>query len=298
MIQEIKGSGERVRVAVAAAQDEYVLKAVYNAFEIGIIDAVLVGNEPEINHICEKLGIPEGVFEVINVPGDHAEQCRVALELVLDKKAQLIMKGVCETSVILKEMLSKKESLMENERLSHVAVFEVPTYHKLLFMSDSAMIIAPTLHEKRILIENALSVTKAFGIREAKVATLCAKESVSMKMPATIDADELSKMNREGVIKDCILSGPMAMDVAVSHEAAKHKGIENPVAGEADILIMPSIEAGNIAYKLLTQFAGAKSGGIVMGARVPIILTSRSDNEESKLYAIALAVFIMLKGKD
>jgi phosphate butyryltransferase len=291
-LKKLLSGSERTSLVVAAAQDDYVLEAVYEAYKEGFCDAILVGVKEEILAIEAKLQIPEDAFEIVDVQGETAEQCEVAVDMVVQGKAQFIMKGLVETKILLKAILQQKEHLLTGEIMNHLAVFDIPEYHKLLFMSDSGMIISPTLKQKEHIIANALPVMSAFGLEEPKIALLCAKEVADPKMPATTDAEALKTLNEEGMITDCIISGPIAMDVAISKEAAEHKGIESPVAGEVDLLIMPSIEAGNILYKTLVKLGRAKSAGIITGASVPIVLTSRSDSAESKLNSIMMGALV------
>lgn len=202
------------------------------------------------------------------------------------------MKGFIPTSEILKFVLDKEKGIRSNNLLSHVMVYSVDTYNKFIFLTDGGMVPYPDVYQKVQIINNAVKVAKAFGINPIHVAPLCAVEVVNPDMQSTVDAAILSKMNQRGQIKDCIIDGPLALDNAVSKEAAKHKGIVSPVAGQADILLAPNIEAGNILGKSLTYFAKAKSAGVIMGAKCPIVLVSRADTYETKLYSIALGSLI------
>ncbi len=277
-------------VAVAVAQDAEVLMAINEARDAGIAKAILVGDEKQIRDIASQQGIDVDEFEIIDEP-DKIKACTKVVELIKDGRADVIMKGIIDTSVILRAVLSE-HSLRGDNVLSHVAVVEVKGYDKLFIISDAGMNIAPDVSQKVQIIENAVALAKALDNDNPKVAVLCAVEKVNPKMPATIDAAELTKMNEDGRIKGCTVGGPFALDNAVSMEAAKHKGIEHPVAGNADILIMPDIEAGNILYKSLVYFTRAKCTGLVVGAKVPIIVTSRADDDEAKLNSIALAVLL------
>jgi phosphate butyryltransferase len=210
-------------------------------------------------------------------------------------KAHMVMKGLVDTGIILKAVLNKETGLRTGSVLSHVAIFDVVNYPRLLLVTDAAMNIAPTLEQKKQIIENSLHVANGLDIDEPKVGVICAKEKVNPKMPATVDAGELVKMNENGELTGCIVGGPFALDNAVSEEAAKLKGISHPVAGKADILMCPNIESGNILYKTLGFLANAKSAGVIVGAKAPIILTSRADSEEAKLNSIALGVLMAAK---
>lgn len=205
------------------------------------------------------------------------------------------MKGLIDTSIIMKQVLDKEIGLRTGSIISHMAVFDVDTYHKLLFVTDAAMNISPDLNQKKDILINAVDLAHSMGIDKPKVAVIAAKEKVSTKMEATVHAEELANMNRNGEIKGCIVDGPLALDNAISKKAAETKGIESEVAGDADILLMPYIEAGNVLYKSLTYFANSKNAGIILGAKAPIVLTSRADSEETKLYSIVLSVILSSK---
>lgn len=278
-------------VVVACAQDDDVLKAVQAAYDKKMIDVILVGDEPKIREITKEIGFDISQIECIHIE-DMAEASLKSVSLVSSGKADMVMKGLVDTSVILKAVLNKEVGLRSGNVLSHVAVFEVPTYHKMLMLTDAAMNIAPDLETKKQIVENALHVTKALGISNAKVGVLAAKEKVNPAMPATVDAGELVKMNKEGLIKDCIIGGPFALDNAISKEAAMIKGVKDPIAGECDLLLCPQIESGNVLYKALNFLANAKSAGVIVGAKAPVILTSRADTDASKLYSIALGVLM------
>jgi phosphate butyryltransferase len=281
-------------VAVACAQDSDVLKAVDHAKKKGIIEAILVGDQKKMEQIAKEENIDLSAYEIIDLP-DLKEASLKAVSLVSSKKAHMVMKGLVDTSIILKAVLDKEVGLRTGSVLSHVAVFDVIDYPRLLLVTDAAMNIAPDLDQKRQIIENALQVANGLDIDEPKVGVICAKEKVNPKMPATVDAGALVDMNERGIIKGCIVGGPFALDNAVSEEAAKLKGIDHPVAGKADILMCPNIESGNILYKALGFLANAKSAGIIVGAKAPIILTSRADTEEAKLNSIALGVLMAAK---
>ena len=280
-------------IAVAVAQDAEVLAAVSRAKMEGIAEAVLVGDGKEILKTADRAGIDVKGFEIVDRP-DKAKACEKAVELVGSGRADIVMKGIIDTSVILRAVLND-ETLRGENILSHIGVAEVDGYDKLFIFSDPGMNIAPDLSQKVQIIENAVQLANALDKDNPRVAVVCAVEKVNPKMPATLDAAELVKMNQEGRIKNCIVGGPFALDNAVSVRAAEHKGINHPVAGNADILIVPDIEAGNILYKALVYFAGAKCAGLVVGAKAPIIVTSRADNEEAKLNSIALAVLLANK---
>ncbi|MCR4443527.1 MAG: phosphate butyryltransferase [Peptococcaceae bacterium] len=290
MIKAVKQK-EPKTIAVAAAQDKGVLSAVDSACRQGIIKAILVGDKSETERIAKVIGLDLAKFEIIDIR-DKEEACLKAVELVHNGQAALPMKGFVDTEMILKAVLDKKVGLKTGRLLSHVGVLSVPGYERLFIISDSAMTIAPTLSEKVDIINNAVAVARALGIEVPKVAVICAVEKVNPKMPATIDAEILTQMNERGEITGCLVKGPLALDNAVSPEAAEHKGIRHPVAGRADVLITPDIEAGNILNKSMEYFGYAEKAGIIMGAKVPIILTSRASSDQSKLNSIALGVLV------
>lgn len=279
------------RISVACAQDDDVLKAIKTAYDKGIVNGYLVGDEPQIREIAAEIGLDVSGFEIIHIT-DLAEASLKAVELVSSGKADLVMKGLVDTSIILKAVLNKEVGLRTGNALSHVAIFDVPTYHKILLVTDAAMNIAPDVNTKKQIIENTLFVTRALEIEMPNVGVIAAKEKVTESMIATVDAGELVKMNHEGIIKGCKVGGPFALDNAVSKEAAMIKGIKDPMAGDVDVLLCPTIEAGNVLYKALNFLSNAKSAGIIVGAKAPIVLTSRADSDDSKLNSIALGVLM------
>lgn len=287
LLEKAKKRGPK-KVSVAVAEDEVVLNALEKARKEGIINAILVGNKTKIAEIAEENNINLDNYEVIDEKSEY-EAAKTAVKLVADKKADFIMKGKIKTGDLMREVLKEEYNLRTGKTLSLVSVFEIPGYHKLLVVSDAGMTIAPTLEQKVDIIKNSVLVAKmALDIEKPKVAILGAVEVVNPKMPATIEAAILAKMNNRNQIKDCLVDGPFALDNAVSMEAAKHKGIESPVAGDADILIMPDIEAGNIFYKAMVFLGGAKVASTIVGARVPVALTSRADSDEVKLLSLVL----------
>lgn len=281
-------------VSVACAQDSDVLMAVTRAKEAGVADAILVGDKEQIDAIAMEHKLDISGFEVVDIK-DPMEASLKAVELVSTGKAHMVMKGMVDTSIILKAVLNKEVGLRTGNVLSHVAAFEVKGFDRLFLVTDAAMNIAPDLQTKKQMIENAVIVAKALDIEEPKVALICAKEKANPAMPATMDAAELTEMNVKGEITGCIVGGPFAIDNAVSVQAAKHKGIDHPVAGYADILMAPNIEGGNILYKTLGFMAFAQNAAVIVGAKAPIVLTSRADSDESKLNSIALGVLCAAK---
>ncbi|MBK5252540.1 MAG: phosphate butyryltransferase [Peptostreptococcaceae bacterium] len=284
-------------IAVACAEDAEVLMAVEAARQKGIAKAILVGNKEKIESICIDKKIPIENYEVIDMK-DMAEASLKAVVLVSSGKADILMKGLVDTSILLKAVLNKEVGLRTGSVLSHVAIFEIKGYDRLFFITDAAMAIAPDLETKKKILLNAVMAAKALDIDVPNVAVVCAKEKVNSKMPCTLDAEALQKMNETGEISGCIVGGPFALDNAVSKKAADHKGVTHPGAGEADILLVPDIEAGNILYKALVFFAETKNAGILVGTKAPVVLTSRADSDETKLNSIAMGVLMAAKGNN
>lgn len=287
IFNELKSCNEKAVLSVAAAHDEEVLLAVKDACEMNIIKAILIGEEDKIRKIADEIKFDLTDVEVIN-ECDLKLCAEKAVKLVSSGKADYVIKGLLDTSIILKEVLNKEYGLRTDSLLSHVMIYEVPSYHKLLILTDGGMNINPDVSQKKKIVDNAIKAAKSLGIDTVKVACLAAKEKVNPKMQATLDADELKTMCKDGMFgKGAIVEGPIAFDLAVSEEACKIKGYESEVGGDADILLVPNIETGNGIGKALTYMANAKSAGIIMGAKAPVVLVSRADTHESKLYSIA-----------
>lgn len=283
---------EMKKVAVAVAQDSEVLEAVREAKKRNIADAILVGDEAKIKEIAASIDMDLTGFEIINEP-DMIEASLKAVKLVHDGVADMYMKGLIDTKNFLKSVLNKEVGLRTGNALSHVCVFEVKGIDHLLFLTDVAFMTYPTLEEKVQIIENTIPVAQACGIECPKIAPLAAVEVVNPKMPVTVDAAELTKMCEEGKIKNCIIDGPLSLDLAIDAEAAKHKGAtERKIQGDADVLLFPDIHAGNLVYKALVHTAEVKNGCILTGTKAPVILTSRSDTFETKVNSIALAAVV------
>lgn len=279
------------KVSVSNAQDESVLQAVKAAKEQNIATAILVGDEAKIREIAASIDMDLTDFEIINEPDTEAAALK-AVELVHNGKADILLKGLLETKTFLKSVLNKEVGLRTGKMLSHVCVFEIEGINRLLFFTDVAFNTYPTLADKVNIINNAVEVAHACGIECPKVAPLCAVETVNPKMQPTVDADNLTKMYEGGDFKGCQIYGPLSMDLAIDPEAAVHKGVTNPVAGHADILLFPNIDAGNITYKILVRTAKVKIGNVLVGTSAPVVLTSRSDDFQTKLNSIALATVI------
>ena len=282
------------KLSVAVAQDEPVLEAVKAAKERGIADAILVGDKDKIEEVAAKIDMDLTAFEIVH-EADVKKATLKAIELVSSGTADMVMKGLVDTATFLRSVLNKEVGLRTGKLMSHVSVFEVEGIDRLILLTDAAFNTYPDLKQKVQIINNSVMVAKACGIENPKVAPVCAVEVVNPDMPATIDAALLSKMSDRGQIKGCIVDGPLALDNALSEEAAHHKGVTGPVAGKADILVVPDIEAGNILYKSITYFAKCENAGLIVGSKAPIILTSRADSDKTKLNSIALGVLASTK---
>jgi len=278
-------------LVLAVAHDEHSLEAVSNAFHKGIVNAILVGDEGKIRKFATQLSLDIEGMSIINEP-DSVKAVEIAVKKVNSDEAQILMKGNVGTALLLKGVLNKEWGLRKGDLLSHFALFEIDAYHKLISLTDAAMNISPDFKGKVSIINNAVEFMNKLGIAKPKVALLAAVEVVNDAMPATLDAALISKMAERGQIKNCVIDGPLAFDNAISRESASHKGIVSDVAGDADLLLVPDIESGNILYKSFVFFAGGRVASIILGASAPIVLTSRSDSEESKLNSIALAASI------
>ncbi|HEW91026.1 MAG TPA: bifunctional enoyl-CoA hydratase/phosphate acetyltransferase [Thermotogaceae bacterium] len=286
-----RAKGLKKILSVVVAEDPVVLKAVEQAKNLDIINPILVGSKKSIIEIIEELKLDLKDCEIVD--SDTNEAVKKGVELVSEGKADFIMKGHIRTGDLMKVVLDKNMGLRTGRTLAMVSVFEIPNFDRLLVISDAGMIILPTLEQKVDIIHNILDVMKILGIENPKIALISAVEAINEKMPSTVEAAIISKMNERNQIKNCIVDGPFALDNVISMEAAKHKGIESPVAGKADALVMPNIEAGNVLYKALTFFMNAQSATTILGAKCPIVLTSRADSDETKLYSIALNALLI-----
>ncbi len=273
-------------LAVACAEDKETLSAVVKAKNQNIIKPILVGEKSQIENILTDLGEEVSDYEVVD-ESEKSLAAKKAVLLVSSKKADFVMKGLVDTKVILKEVLNQDHNLRTDNLLSHIAMFEFDG--RKILLTDAAMNIKPTKEQLKQIIENAVFSAQKLGIAKPKVALLSAVEKVSPKMESSVIADEIAREHQEGFLPDCQICGPLALDNAMSIKSAKKKGITNPVAGNADILVVPSIEAGNVLYKSLTIFGDITISGAIVGAKVPIVLTSRADSQESKLNSIKLS---------
>ncbi|NQV03643.1 MAG: bifunctional enoyl-CoA hydratase/phosphate acetyltransferase [Bacteroidia bacterium] len=283
-----KRSTKKKKLVLAVAQDEHCLGAVTTVVTKGIIEAILVGSGPKIRAIANKLKLDISGMTIVEEEDDK-QAVKLAVKMVHDHEGDILMKGNVPTAILLRAVLDKECGLRKSDVLSHFTLFELPTYHKLIGLTDAAMIIAPDLKTKVAIINNAVDFMNRLGINNPKVAILGAVEMVNESMPATLDAAIIAKMNQRKQIKNCIIDGPLAYDNAVCMESALHKGIVSDVAGDADLLVVPDIEAGNILYKAYGFSCNATLAANVLGAAAPIVLTSRSDTEEAKQASIIMA---------
>lgn len=288
LIEKVKGFPSLRRMAVVAAGEEHTLEAVLNARKEGIVRPILIGDEEKIREILGGLGetVPD---EDIYHEADPAEAARKGVALVREGQADFIMKGFVDTAVILKAVVDKQNGLGKGGVMSHFTMFAVPGYHKILVPVDGGMVTYPTLEQKKAIIENTVDTLVSMGYECPKVGVLTCVEKVNPKMPETLDAAELARMNRDGEIKNCIVEGPISYDCAVDKEIAKLKGYESQIAGDVDVLIVPNIHAGNIMGKMLTCTCHAKMAGFVVGAKCPIVLTSRGSSAEEKYLSIVVS---------
>jgi phosphate butyryltransferase len=276
------------KLVLAAAQDQHSLGAVLRAWKDNLIEPILVGDKDGIQNICEANNYDITGLRIVHEP-EMDKAVEMSVRMVNNKQADVLMKGKVGTSTLLKCVLNREWGLRTGNLLSHVALFEVDTYPKVIAVTDVAMNIAPNLQDKIAIINNSVSCLIKLGYKMPKVAILGAVEMVNENMEATLHAALLSKMNQRDQIRNCIIDGPLAFDNAVSLESAQHKGIRSEVAGDTDLLLMPDIEVGNVLYKSLVFFAKAKVASVILGARVPIVLTSRSDSEQAKYDSILLS---------
>jgi phosphotransacetylase len=290
LLERCKGLAP-VPTAVVHPCEETALSGAVEAAQAGLIAPILVGPRKKIEETAKAAGIDLGDLEVVDTPHSAASAIR-AVALVREGRAEVLMKGSLHTDELLSAIVSRDGGLRTGRRISHVFIMDVPTYHKVLIVTDAAINIAPTLEDKVDICQNAIDLAISLGLEKPKLAILAAVETVNSKMSATIDAAALCKMAERGQIKGGILDGPLAFDNAISKQAAQTKGIKSEVAGDPDILLAPDLEAGNILAKQLTFLANADSAGMVLGARVPVILTSRADSVRSRIASCAVAMLV------
>lgn len=285
-----RGGGKR-RLAIAAAEDEDALEAASLSVREDIADVILLGDEDRIWKIAKEMKLDLNKCELINVP-DPISAAQVAVKMVRNGEADFLMKGLVKTADLLKAVLDKDNGLRTGRLLSHVFLVEVPRKGRWYAITDAAIVVSPGISEKVQIIENAIELMHRLGIKEPKVALLAAIEVVNPAMPTTLEAAAITMMNLRGQIKGAIIDGPLALDVAIDERCAKIKGVKSPVAGNADVLVVPNVEAGNMLGKALIQAGGGRAAGVVMGALKPIVMTSRAQSAESKLLSIALGAFL------
>ncbi|PLZ02403.1 phosphate acetyltransferase [Burkholderia sp. WAC0059] len=280
-----------IPTAVAHPCDASSLTGALDAARLGLIAPLLVGPEAKIRAVAQEQNLALDGIAIVDAPHSHAAAAR-AVQAVREGEAELLMKGSLHTDELLHEVAAATSGLRTERRLSHVFAMDVPSYHKPLFITDAAVNIFPKLADKADIVRNAIELVQALGIGRPKVAILSAVETVSEKIPSTLDAAALCKMSDRGQITGALLDGPLAFDNAISREAAQTKGIRSEVAGDPDILVVPDLEAGNMLAKQLTFLAGAQAAGVVLGARVPIVLTSRADSVRARIGSCAIAVLL------
>ncbi|NLW29614.1 MAG: phosphate butyryltransferase [Erysipelothrix sp.] len=276
-------------IVVAVAQDKEVLSAIASAQKEGLIEPILIGDQDKIRHLCDSINLSIDSKTVIDEK-DNVQACKKAVQLINQGKADILMKGLVDTSVLLKAVLNKQTGILSAPLLSHLSVIKTSKREKAYYMTDTAITILPDVAVKQNLIENALKVLKKLGIQQPKVGIISAVEKVTPKMISTVDAEKLVEAYKND--PRLIIEGPLALDIAVSKQAAIHKGYQSQIAGEVDLLLMPNLESANVLYKALVYFTNAQSAAIAIGAKVPIVMTSRSDSEKSKLNSIKLSCLV------
>jgi phosphate butyryltransferase len=288
LIDKVKKFPSMKRMVIAAAGEEHTLEAALHAQKEGIARPILVGDKEVILGILKKLGeeVPE---EDIYSATDNKEAAEFSVSLIREGKADFLMKGYLDTAVLLKAVVDKEKGLGKGGVMSHFSMFDVPSYHKILVPVDGGMVAYPTLEQKKSIIENTVETLRSMGYDCPKVGVLTCVEKVNPKMPETVEAAELARMNQEGEIKNCIIEGPISYDCAIDAEIAKLKNYESQIAGDVDVLVAPNIHAGNIMGKMLTCTCKAKMAGFVVGAKCPIVLTSRGSSAEEKFLSIAVS---------
>lgn len=290
LMAELQRRETKKRMVAAWAVDDHTVTAASHAVERGIAQVTLVGDKELIIRVCENEGIDMSKFDVVDEPSELKAVAR-AVEMVRNGEGDFLMKGLCSTDKFLRAVLNKETGLLPTKgTLTHCGVIEIPSYHKLLFVGDVAVIPAPDLKQKQFIMECLVKTAKSVGVERPKVALIAATEQVLGSQPATMEAALLAKMADRGQIKGCIADGPLALDVAIDMESVQIKGLKSPVAGDADCLLFPNIESGNVFYKANSKLVpGVRQAGILVGAKVPCVLSSRADSTDTKLNSIAVA---------
>ena len=287
---ELQSRGTRKRMVAAWGVDGHTIAAASKAVELGLVDVTLVGDENLIVQACKEENVSPAMFTVVNNP-DEMKSVAQAVQMIRDGEGDFLMKGLCSTDKFLRAILNKETGLLPPKgTLTHCTTLEIPSYHKLLFVGDVAVIPAPDLKQKQTIMDCLVKTAQAVGVAKPKVALIAATEQVLPSQPASMEAALLAKMADRGQIRGCIADGPLALDVAIDMESVKIKGLVSPVAGDADCLLFPNIESGNVFYKANSKLVpGVKQAGILVGAKVPCVLSSRADSTETKLNSIAIA---------
>ena len=290
IFEELRSRGTRKRMVAAWGVDGHTVAAASKAVDLGLADVTLVGDENLIAAACSEEGIEVAKFTVVHNP-DELKAVAQAVQMIREGQGDFLMKGLCSTDKLLRAILNKETGLLPPKgTLTHCTTLEIPSYHKLLFVGDVAVIPAPDLKQKQIIMECLIRTAKAVGVQKPKVALIAATEQVLSSQPATVEAALLAKMADRGQIKGCVADGPLALDVAIDQESVRIKGLESPVAGDADCLLFPNIESGNVFYKANSKLVpGVRQSGILVGAKVPCVLSSRADSIDTKLNSIAIA---------
>jgi len=291
-IKEASKLKTKKRLVIAFGQDSHSILASKGAIDLNIVEVTLVGDKTVIQKVCAQEGIDPSIYNIVN-ECDEISAGNKAVALVKEGKGDIIMKGLISSDNYLKSILNKENGLLPPKAvLSHIGIVDTEKYHKLLMFSDGAVIPAPTFPQKVAIVEYLVKFARSLGIEKPKVAPITAIEKMQYKIPSCVEAAMLSKMSDRGQIKNCIIDGPMALDVAIDKESAQIKGVVSEVAGDADCLLFNAIEAGNVFYKTVSKFTNAKFAAVVVGTSVPCILASRGDSTQTKLYSIALATFL------
>ena len=290
IFSHLQGRDVKKKMIAAWGVDDHTISAASQAVDMGLVDVILVGDEDMIAEVCRKEDIDPAKFTVVHNPVELKAVAQ-AVQMVRDGEGDFLMKGLCSTDKFLRAILNKETGLLPPKGiLTHCAVFEIPQYGKLLFVGDVAVIPAPDLKQKQVIMECLVKTAKSVGVQVPKVAIIAATDQVLPSQPATMEAAQLAKMADRGQIKGCIADGPLALDVALDSESAQIKGLESPVAGDADCLLFPNIESGNVFYKANSKLVpGVRQAGILVGAKVPCVLSSRADSTDTKLNSIAVA---------
>lgn len=290
LVELVKALPKKTTMAVVAAEEKHTLEAVTHAVKEGAVNAILIGDEEKIAEILSELGEKKEDYPIIHA-ADFDECIQIAVKLVNDGKAGMLMKGKLETSQMMRAVFNKENNLRKGNLISQCGFYECPNYHKIFAATDVAVNTNLDVEKKRHILENAVDILHKVGVAEPKVACLCAVEKVSPKMPETQDAAALKELNQKGEITGCIVEGPISLDLAVVKESAEIKGYDSPVAGDADLLLMPDLAAGNITVKALTELGGCRTAGFITGAKVPIVLLSRAASTTDKYHSIAIAAY-------